>query len=125
MASMQLSVPGLQHPSAPPSGKLFDTVSTVLLCHLLPSFVSISLACRTQNLLKQLTRQTPITLDGLPAFVSASRWVIDPHKPWVSSFPIQKDHAEMCCQMTLSAAGTVLGPGNWSPAGVHSNCHSF
>ncbi|DBB02391.1 TPA: hypothetical protein ACH3X3_011394 [Trebouxia sp. C0006] len=40
-------------------------------------------ACRAHTLLKQLTQQTPITIDGLPAFVPASRWVIDPHDNWV------------------------------------------
>ncbi len=42
-------------------------------------------ACRAHTLLKQLTQQTPITIDGLPAFVPASRWVIDPHDNWVST----------------------------------------
>ena len=43
-------------------------------------------ACRAHTLLKQLTQQTPITIDGLPAFVPASRWVIDPHDHWVSTW---------------------------------------
>jgi hypothetical protein len=42
-------------------------------------------ACRAHTLLKQLTQQTPITIDGLPAFVPVSRWVIDPHDDWVSN----------------------------------------
>jgi len=42
-------------------------------------------ACRAHTLLKQLTQQTPITIDGLPAFVPVSRWVIDPHDQWVSN----------------------------------------
>ena len=69
-------------------------------------------ACRTQNLVKHFTKtqkllqrftKPPVTIDGLPAFVSTSHWIIDPHTPWVSI-------ACMClhaCQLVLTIATPI------------------
>ena len=60
----------------------------------LPGTIKLCIpACRSQNLVKHFTKtqkllqrltKPPVTIDGLPTFVPASHWTIDPHTPWVS-----------------------------------------
>ena len=87
-------------------------------------FEAFMRACRTQNLLKQLTKQTPITIDGLPAFVPASRWIINPHKPWVRKFLLRKA-LSLDTKSCFLLAGTILGLGYRRLAHLHSNRHTL